>query len=69
MISWVNTTGPEFEPLAEDFVQEAFLKIMDKLDTFRCESQFTTWAHKTAICTVKNALRRKRWKDFFLEDM
>ncbi len=69
LISRVNTAGSEFEPLAEDFVQEALLKILDKLDTFRGESQFTTWAHKIAVRTALNELRRKRWKDFSLEDM
>ncbi len=69
LISRVNTAGPEFEPLAEDFVQEALLKILDKLDSFRGESQFTTWAHKIAVRTALNELRRKRWKDFSLEDM
>ena len=69
LINRVNTAGPEFEPLAEDFVQEALLKILDKLESFRGESQFTTWAHKIAVRTALNELRRKRWKDFSLEDM
>ena len=69
LINRVNTVGPEFEPLAEDFVQEALLKILDNLDSFRGESQFTTWAHKIAVRTALNELRRKRWMDFSLEDM
>ncbi|MFQ5407178.1 MAG: RNA polymerase sigma factor [Anaerolineales bacterium] len=69
LVNWVNTAGPEFEPLADDFVQEAMLKILDKLDTFRGESMFTTWSHKIAVRVALNELRRKRWKDFSLEGM
>lgn len=32
----------------EDFAQDALLKILKNLDTFRGESRFTTWANKIA---------------------
>lgn len=35
--------------VAEDFAQEALLKILDGLDTFRGGSRFTTWAHAVAV--------------------
>lgn len=69
LVSQVNTSGPEFEPLAEDFVQEALLKILANLDTFRGNSKFTTWAHKIAVRVALTELRRKRWQDRSLDDM
>ena len=33
----------------EDFAQDALLKVLAGLDSFRGESRFTTWAHKIAI--------------------
>lgn len=69
LVSQVNTSGPEFEPLAEDFVQEALLKILANIDTFSGGSKFTTWAHKIAVRVALTELRRKRWKDRSLEDM
>jgi RNA polymerase sigma-70 factor (ECF subfamily) len=55
--------------LAEDFAQEALVKILDKLDTFRGESKFTTWAQKIAVRTAFTELRRKRWENVSLQDM
>ncbi len=54
---------------AEDFAQEALVKIMDNLDTFRGESRFTTWAQKIAVMTASTELRRKRWRDVSLQEV
>jgi RNA polymerase sigma-70 factor (ECF subfamily) len=51
----------------EDFAQDALLKILDALDTFRGESKFTTWAQKIAIRVALTELRRKRWQDMSLD--
>lgn len=53
----------------EDFVQDALLKILDGLHTFRGESRFTTWAQKIAVRTALTELRRRRWKDVSLQDL
>ena len=53
----------------EDFVQDALLKILDGLDSFRGESRFTTWAQKIAVRTALTELRRRRWKDVSLQDL
>ncbi len=55
--------------LAEDFAQEALLKILESLDTFRSESRFTTWAQKIAVRIAFTELRRKRWQDVSLQDL
>jgi RNA polymerase sigma-70 factor (ECF subfamily) len=54
--------------LIEDFVQEALLKILDNLDTFRGESKLTTWAQKIAVRVAYTELRRKRWEDVSIND-
>ena len=53
----------------EDFAQDALLKILAGLDTFRGESRFTTWAQKIAVHVAFTELRRRRWKDVSLEDL
>lgn len=63
LLNQVNTSAPEFETQAEDFVQEALLKILDKMHTFAGRSKFTTWAHKVAVSVALTELRRKRWQD------
>ena len=55
--------------LIEDFVQDALLKILDNLDTFRGESRFTTWAQKIAVRVAFTELRRHRWRDLSLESL
>lgn len=67
LLGRVNTSAPEFETQAEDFAQEAILKVLDKLDTFAGLSQFTTWAHKIAVSVALTELRRKRWRDRSLD--
>jgi len=53
----------------EDFAQDALVKIIDSLDSFRGESRFTTWAQKIAVRVAFTELRRKRWKDVSLQDL
>lgn len=59
----------QVDALAEDFAQEALVKILDKLDTFRGESKLTTWAQKIAVRTAFTELRRKRWENVSLQDV
>ena len=56
------------EASVEDFVQEALIKILDNLDSFRGESRFTTWAHKICVRTAFAEMRRSRWRDVSLEE-
>ena len=55
------------EQIREDFAQDALLKILNALDTFRGESRFTTWAQKIAVNVAFTELRRRRWQDTSLE--
>jgi RNA polymerase sigma-70 factor (ECF subfamily) len=53
----------------EDFAQDAVLKILNGLHTFRGESRFTTWAHKIAVRVALTELRRRRWQDISLDEL
>lgn len=53
--------------LIEDSVQDALLRILDSLDTFRGESKFTTWAQKITVRVALTELRRRRWQDLSLD--
>lgn len=53
----------------EDFVQDALIKILDRLETFRGEARFTTWAQKVTVRVALSELRRRRWRDVSLQDL
>jgi RNA polymerase sigma-70 factor, ECF subfamily len=53
----------------EDFAQEALIKIMANLASFRGESRFTTWANKVAMNLALTELKRRRWRDVSLQDL
>ena len=45
--------------LAEDVVQESFIKAYRKLDSFEGRSSFRSWMYQITVNTAKNKLRRK----------
>ncbi len=51
----------------EDIVQDSLLKTLRKIDTFRGQSRFTTWAMSIAVHGAMSELRRRRWKDISLD--
>lgn len=53
----------------EDFVQDALLKILRELGSFRGESRFTTWCQKICVRVALTELRRRRWRDISLQDL
>jgi RNA polymerase sigma-70 factor (ECF subfamily) len=53
----------------EDFVQEALLRVLAGLGTFRGESRFTTWARRVAVHAALTELRRKRWQEISLDEL
>lgn len=53
----------------EDFAQDALIKILDNLDSFRGESRFTTWSQKIAVRVAFTELRRKEWRNVSLQDI
>ncbi len=59
----------ELQQLSEDWAQEALIQILDKLDSFRGDSRFTTWAYRVVINLAAGELRRRRWAVASLESM
>lgn len=57
----------ELQHLAEDWAQGALLTILNKLDTFRGQSKFTTWAYRIVINLAAGELRHRRWSALSLE--
>lgn len=48
------------DALAEDWAQEAWVRAIRALPSFRGESRFSTWLHRIA---VNSALHGKRWRE------
>ncbi len=46
--------------LAEDVVQESFLKAFEKLSSFQFRSAFKSWIYRIVINTAKNSLRSSK---------
>ncbi len=62
-----NWSSGDIHQFAEDMSQDALLAIRQKLDTFRGDSKFTTWAYRFAINITAGELRRSRYRDLSLE--
>lgn len=48
------------DALAEDWAQEAWVRVFRALPSFRGESRFTTWLHRIAL---NSALHGRRWRE------
>ncbi len=48
--------------LAEDCAQEALTAVIQRLNQFRGDSQFTTWAYTFAVNMALVTIRRERWR-------
>ena len=46
--------------LAEDAVQTAFIKVFEKLKTFKQDSKFSTWLYRIVINTAYNLLKQQK---------
>jgi RNA polymerase sigma-70 factor (ECF subfamily) len=57
-----RVVGPELDDLAHQAAADALLAITTKLDQFRGESRFTTWAYKFVIFEVSGKLARHMWR-------
>jgi RNA polymerase sigma-70 factor (ECF subfamily) len=54
-------TGPEVDDLAHQAAADAVLLICNRIDEFRGESRFTTWAYKFVVFEVSTKLGRHFW--------
>lgn len=55
------------DPTAEDCAQEALVAILARLDDFRGDSRFTTWAYAFAVNMALVASRREAWRRVSLD--
>ncbi len=54
--------GGDFDDLAHQAADDALFAILGKLDTYRGDSRFTTWAYKFALLEAAVKLRRRAWQ-------
>jgi RNA polymerase sigma-70 factor, ECF subfamily len=53
----------DVDQLAADAAHDALMSLTAKLDSFRGESRFTTWAYKFALLEASVKVRRRAWRD------
>jgi RNA polymerase sigma-70 factor, ECF subfamily len=58
----LRVRGPELEDIAQQAANDALVSIMAKLDEFRGESRFTTWAYKFVMFQVSTKIGRHFWR-------
>ncbi len=55
--------------LAQDVVQEAFIKAFEKLNLFEGRASFKSWLYQIAVNTARNKLRESRYDFTNIEDV
>ncbi|HWB36151.1 MAG TPA: sigma-70 family RNA polymerase sigma factor [Rugosimonospora sp.] len=58
----VTLSGGELDDLAYQAAADAMVAVLAKLDTFRGESRFTTWAYRFVMLEVSSKLGRHYWR-------
>jgi RNA polymerase sigma-70 factor (ECF subfamily) len=58
--------GDEF---LEYVIQDALVRILERLPQFEGRSRFLTWAMAVAVRVAMSELRRRRWKDVSLDEV
>jgi RNA polymerase sigma-70 factor (ECF subfamily) len=53
----------ELDELAQDAADDAAVSVLRRLDDFRGESSFRTWAYKFALLEASVKVRRRAWRD------
>jgi RNA polymerase sigma-70 factor (ECF subfamily) len=55
--------GDDYDDLAQQCADDALVAVLRKLDDFRGESRFTTWAYKFALLEAAVKVRRRAWQE------
>jgi RNA polymerase sigma-70 factor (ECF subfamily) len=58
-----HVTGPQLDDLAQQSADDALVAVLAKLDRYRGESRFTTWAYKFALLEAGVKMRRRAWHE------
>jgi RNA polymerase sigma-70 factor, ECF subfamily len=54
--------GGDYDDLAQQSADDALVAILGKLEDFRGESRFTTWAYKFALYEAAATVRKRAWQ-------
>jgi RNA polymerase sigma-70 factor (ECF subfamily) len=54
--------GNDYDDLAHQSADDALVAVLGKLESFRGESRFTTWAYKFALFEAAVKVRRRGWQ-------
>jgi RNA polymerase sigma-70 factor, ECF subfamily len=54
--------GGDFDDIALQSANDALVAVLAKLDTFRGQSRFSTWAYKFALLEASVKVRRRAWQ-------
>jgi RNA polymerase sigma-70 factor, ECF subfamily len=54
--------GGDHDDLAQQSADDALVAVLSKLDSFRGDSRFTTWAYKFALFEAAVKVRRRAWQ-------
>ena len=66
---WLQPSDPHFNALIEDVAQETLVRVLERLDTFKGNSKFTTWVYTIAVRIGLSKLRLKKWQEVSLESL
>lgn len=58
----LQLSGPEADDVAQQAADDALMAIKAKVDGFRGESRFTTWAYRFVVYEVSTKLGRHFWR-------
>lgn len=65
----LSSYGRVDDGFLQDIVQEASMKIMEKLDQFQGRSRFRTWAVTIAVRTAVSKMRKRDWQNVSLDSI
>ena len=65
----LSKQGRVDDAFLEDIVQEAAMKILDKLGDFEGRSKFRTWAVTIAVRTAVSKMRKRDWQNVSLDSV
>ncbi len=57
-----HVRGSDYDDLAHQSADDALVAVLGKLDGFRGDSRFTTWAYKFALLEAAVTVRRRSWQ-------
>ena len=58
-----HVRGEELDDIAMQAADDALMAVLAKLDDYRGESRFSTWAYKFALLEAGVKLRRRAWQE------